>query len=311
MKDLSKLKFLVIGDIMLDKYVIGDVERISPEAPVPVVDVKKEYCTLGGCGNVAKNLTAVGVQTVCIAACGTGIEKDKLQQIMREKHITSNMVSSRNRVTTVKERIISGDRSTQLLRIDRENTEKVEADRLVTEIHHVIRTNMFVPDVILVSDYNKGVITGELMVFLEELTDKMDIKLIIDPKPSNQDTYSRAYAITPNQKEYKEMTIWENAAFKNIIVTRGSEGVFVARADKFGPVELPAETVEVYNVTGAGDSFVAIFSTCVGLGIDVIQATRIANKCAAHVVTKPGTTAVPYQIFKQVVRSILPEENIF
>ena len=292
---------------MLDKYVIGDVNRISPEAPVPVVDVKKEYCTLGGCGNVAKNLSTLKTQTVCIAACGTGQEREKLMSIMANKHIKANLVNCRNRVTTIKERIISGDRSTQLLRIDRETTEPVEAARIMTEVNHVIRTQMFIPDVILVSDYNKGVITGNLMVFLEELAHKMDIKLIIDPKPSNQHVYSQAYAITPNYKEYKTMSIWENAYFKNIIVTRGSDGVFVARADKFGPVEIDAEAVEVFNVTGAGDSFVAIFSVCAAMGIDVIQASRIANKCAAYVVTKPGTASVPWVVFKEAVQSIFPK----
>jgi D-beta-D-heptose 7-phosphate kinase/D-beta-D-heptose 1-phosphate adenosyltransferase len=103
------------------------------------------------------------------------------------------------------------------------------------------------------------------------------------------------------------MNIWEHTGFENIIVTKGSEGVFVARAEKFGPVELPAEPVEVFNVTGAGDSFVAIFSICVGVGIDVIQASRIANKCAAYVVTKPGTTSVPSEVFKTAVRSIYPK----
>lgn len=304
MDKLSKLKILVVGDIMLDKYIIGNVERISPEAPVPIVDVKNEYCTLGGCGNVARNLSKLGVQTTCIAACGMGPERDKLIKIMAEKHIRSNMVNCRKRPTTIKERIISEDRSTQLLRIDRESTDPIDADRFITEINHVIRTKMFVPDIILISDYNKGVITDDLMEYIEFICYKMEIKLIIDPKPENQYVYAQAFAITPNEKEYQKMTIWESSHFKNIIVTRGKDGVSIVQAEKYAPVDIQAEKVEVYNVTGAGDSFVSIFSVCIGLGIDIIQATRIANKCAAYVVTKPGTTAVPPAIFMKAVTSI-------
>lgn len=307
MNDLSKLKILVIGDIMLDKYVIGDVERISPEAPVPIVDVKKEYCTLGGCGNVAKNLSKLGVQTTCIAACGTGPEREKLNEIMSHKHIRPAMINCRNRSTTVKERIISENRNTQLLRIDRESRDPIDSHLIITELNHVLRTKMFVPDIILISDYNKGVITAGLMSYIEIMCDKMDIKLIIDPKPTNESAYNKAFAITPNHKEHREMHSLSSPLFKNIIITHGADGVFIARAEKFGPVEIPAEAVEVYNVTGAGDSFVAIFSVCIGLGIDVIQATRIANKCAAYVVTKPGTTAVPPAIFLKAVTSIFPE----
>jgi bifunctional ADP-heptose synthase (sugar kinase/adenylyltransferase) len=177
----------------------------------------------------------------------------------------------------------------------------------ITEINHVIRTQMFVPDIILISDYNKGVITRDLMSYIENLCEKMGIKLIIDPKPSNETAYHNAFAITPNDRECKEMKFLDSPLFKNVIVTHGADGVFILKAEKFNPIGIPAETVEVYNVTGAGDSFVSIFSVCIGLGIDVLQATRIANKCAAYVVTKPGTTAVPPAIFMKAVTSIFTE----
>jgi rfaE bifunctional protein kinase chain/domain len=308
---VSKLKILVVGDIMLDKYVIGNVNRISPEAPVPIVDVQQEYCTLGGCGNVAKNLSKVGVQTICVAACGVGPEQDKLINLMRAKNINAHMINCRDRVTTIKERIISGDSNTQLLRIDRESTGSVKAARVIGEIIYIIGTKMFIPDIILVSDYNKGVITETLMLYLEELSYKKGIKLIIDPKPENKYVYNQAYAITPNSKEFKSMDIWDNASFKNVIVTMGSDGVLIHKAENFNTMQISAEAVEVFNVTGAGDSFVAIFSICVGLGIDVVQSCRIANKCAAYVVTKPGTAVVPPSVFMKMLTSILPKEKLF
>jgi D-beta-D-heptose 7-phosphate kinase/D-beta-D-heptose 1-phosphate adenosyltransferase len=308
MNKLGELQILVIGDIMLDKYVIGDVERISPEAPVQVVDVTGEFCTLGGCGNVAKNLANLGVQVVCVAACGSGTEKDKLIQIMKEKGIQPNMVSCRKRITTVKERIVAADRSTHLLRIDRETREKVDPTVLATEIGHVVNTQLFKPDIILISDYNKGVITPSLMDMIQDVSEINKAKLIIDPKPSNKQCYSKAFAITPNHKEFEQMKeLVDNPHFENIIVTKGPAGVSIIKSDTPGTVSIPAEKAEVFNVSGAGDSFVSIFSISIGMGIDVIQSTRIANKCSSYVVTKPGTIAVPYEIFRNAVLSIFPK----
>lgn len=308
MKKLSELKILVIGDIMLDKYVIGSVNRISPEAPVPVVDVKKEYCTLGGCGNVAKNLSTIGVQTSCIAACGIDMERDRLMSLMKKKNITPQLVYCRDRVTTLKERIISEDRSTQLLRVDRETRKPIDEIKIKTELNHVIGTQEFIPDIILISDYNKGFITPQLMYHINDVAERIYAKLIIDPKPSNRECYTKAFAITPNNKEFEQMReIVNNQYFENIIVTHGNQGVSIVKSNGFGMVDLPAEKVEVFNVTGAGDSFVAIFSICIGLGIDVVQASRIANKCAAYVVTKSGTASVPLEVFKNAVKSIFPK----
>lgn len=311
MNNLGKIKVLVVGDIMLDKYVIGEVNRISPEAPVAVVDVKKEYCTLGGCGNVAKNLASLGIQTYCVAACGAGTEKDKLINIMISKNIEPHMVNCRDRVTTIKERIISGDRSTQLLRIDRETISHIPSEKIITEIKHVIETNLFIPNIILVSDYCKGVITFELMQYIIKTADRINAKIIIDPKPQNLLIYKKAFAITPNKQEYDKMKVdlKKIDGFDYIVVTAGADGVYVMakKSDKKNSIYLPAEPVEVFNVTGAGDSFVAVFSACVGFGMDVVQASRVANKCAAYVVTKPGTSAVPFAIFKNSILSIYPK----
>lgn len=308
MKNVKDLKILVIGDIMIDRYVIGNVERISPEAPVPVVDVSNEYCTLGGCGNVAKNLARIGVQTYCISACGTSEESNTLISLMKDKNIVSHMAHCRNRLTTIKERIIAKDRSTQLLRIDRETRAPVEAGKILVELGHLIYSGRVIPDIILISDYNKGVITRDLMREIEDISFKKNIKIIIDPKPENEQSYGCAYAITPNIKEYHAMKTLESVRYTNIIVTKGSEGVCIFRMEDGGnPIDIPAEKVDVFNVTGAGDSFVSVFSTCVGMGIDVLQSSRIANKCAAHVVTRPGTSSVPIEIFENAVKSIFPK----
>jgi len=308
MNELNKLKILVVGDIMLDKYVIGNIERISPEAPVPVVDVTKEYYTLGGCGNVARNLSKLGVETYCVGAAGLDGNKDILMQTLRLSNIHAHITQIKKRPTTVKERIIAKDRSTQLLRIDREDRSQISHEKIISEIRHIMISNCVTPDIILVSDYNKGVVTRELMKELEQISYKSDIKLIIDPKPANYNIYEKAWAITPNEKEFGSMTLRQYDFFDNVIVTLGAKGVKIVKSyncDK--TCRIAGEPVDVFNVTGAGDSFVAVFSTCAALGMDVINSSRIANKCAAYAVTKPGTSSVPLEIFNKAVKSLFPE----
>jgi rfaE bifunctional protein kinase chain/domain len=295
---LSELSILTVGDIMLDKYVIGDVKRISPEAPVPVVEVIKEFHTLGGCGNVAKNISTLGTKSYCVSSCGSDLEGDIIHNLLERQKIRGRM-ATRN-PTTVKERIIANHRQIQMLRIDRENTEDILASKIITEINFLLKVDNLKPDIIIVSDYNKGVITRELMTFLENLP----AKLIIDPKPQHQYRYKKCYAITPNENEYRNMSIWENEGFKNLIITCGKDGVFIPRSD-VGTFEIPGNEVEVYNVTGAGDSFVSIFSICIGIGLDVLQSSKVANTCAAYVVTKPGTSCVPYDVFQYAVELVL------
>jgi rfaE bifunctional protein kinase chain/domain len=308
MKKREDLKILVVGDIMLDKYVVGSVNRISPEAPVPIVDVTEEYYTLGGCGNVAQNLAQLGINTTCVAACGSGPKKDDLYYVLKLNNIQHNIVTDRGRPTTIKERIISENRQTQLLRIDRESRQPVNEAKIITEIKFVVFTRLFKPDIILVSDYNKGVVTLDVMKYITSLCNKIDAKLIIDPKPENQHAYIYGcYAITPNEQEYEKMYDINYSHFDNIIVTKGKEGVTIVKSRDAYIQAIPGESVEVYNVTGAGDSFVSIFSICIGMGIDIIQACRIANKCAAYVVTQPGTTVVPKLVFEQGVESIFPK----
>jgi rfaE bifunctional protein kinase chain/domain len=293
------LKILVIGDIMLDKYVIGNVDRISPESPVPVVEVMEEFYTLGGCGNVAKNLATIGAQTACVAVSGKDKGHQTLHLLMGKYNIKARLVLGSKRPTTVKERIISNHRQIQMLRIDRESKDEVYYKKIISEIAFLKNIKHFHPDIILVSDYCKGVITRDLMKLLET----MPAKLIIDPKPAHQYLYKKCFAMTPNEKEYGQMDIWENEGFENVIVTRGKDGVTVYRP-RTPYINIPGNEVEVYNVTGAGDSFVAVFSICVGLGLNVLEATKVANSCAAYVVTKPGTSCVPYDIFKYAVELV-------
>jgi rfaE bifunctional protein kinase chain/domain len=302
MEGIDKVKILVVGDIMLDKYVVGDVKRISPEAPVPVVHVTNEYNTLGGCGNVVRNLTELGVQVDCLASIG---KFENGQCISENLNIigAGNFLFFGSVITTVKERIISTDRKVQMLRVDREKIQPVPASLPVDILTRGTAGNPDY-DMIIVSDYAKGMITNDLMKYLKEL----GIKIIVDPKPSNDVLYNGVYMITPNEKEWDQMrfsSAYNLDQVPYILVTRGKNGMLLIEDLKDKSYEnvwaIPAEPVDVYNVSGAGDTVVAVLSTCLSMGFSELDSAYIANKCAGYVVTQPGTSVVPKNKFIQIV----------
>ena len=199
LKKLEEVKILVVGDIMLDKYVVGEVSRISPEAPVPVVKVLREYSTLGGCGNVVRNLSELGITVHCAASIASDSYGRKVLDLLNACHATS-LVSFSSSKTTVKERIIADQRQVQMLRIDREEIFPIDSTQIIEDIK--LRLNgQCSYDMIIVSDYAKGLITFDLMEFLRTI----NISIIIDPKPEHGDLYGRPLMITPNKKEWEKM----------------------------------------------------------------------------------------------------------
>jgi len=298
MRKIEELKILVVGDIMLDHYIEGSVNRISPEAPVPVVDVTKEYFRLGGCGNVVSNLRSIGVYTDCISAIGHDQNGRKIIELL--KQIGSREIISRNSdmITTTKTRIISNDRHIQMLRYDSETIKYISppTDMIINEY-----------DVIIVSDYAKGLITQKLMDVLR----RTNTKIIIDPKPKNMSLYKGIYAITPNEKEFEEArdelnSLAINGEVKNIVNTLGKDGIKVTQVNDYELTahHIKAKPVDVYNVSGAGDTVVAVLSTCVAMGYNILDSAQVANVCAGWAVTQPGTTAISKQIFENAIRSI-------
>jgi bifunctional ADP-heptose synthase (sugar kinase/adenylyltransferase) len=154
----------------------------------------------------------------------------------------------------------------------------------------------FNPDIIIVSDYNKGVVTRDLLYYLEELP----IKLIIDPKPENQYRYKKCFLITPNEKEYMKMSLWENPGLKNIIVTRGKDGITIIRSEgNYGPIDIPGNEAQVYNVTGCGDVVVSVMAVCISMGMSIEDSATTSNFCAAHTATLPGTSLLSKEKFEQ------------
>ncbi|NPA41509.1 MAG: D-glycero-beta-D-manno-heptose-7-phosphate kinase [Aquificae bacterium] len=299
---LKNLKILVVGDIILDRYLYGKVERISPEAPVPVVEVEREEVRLGGAGNVASNLVSLGVQTFLTGVVGEDPSGEKTLELLKEKSINS-LVATDSRPTTEKTRVVS--MSQQLLRIDREDRNKVSGQAL-KHIREAILEGEY--DGIIISDYAKGVITHKVM---EAVKDK-EAFFSVDPRPINKTLYTGANLITPNEKELREMTdplgkeeievlgkvLKKELDIDTLVVTRGSRGMtlFTDKVQSF-----PARAKEVYDVTGAGDTVVATLTAFYLGGAGWEEACELANICAGIVVGEFGTASVtPEEVLREL-----------
>ena len=302
MKKLEDIQILVVGDIMLDKYVVGDVSRISPEAPVPIVRVNNEYSTLGGCGNVVRNIAELGARVTCSASVGNDGAGRVILSLLDNIGAISKLVFD-SRLTSVKERIIADQRMVQMLRIDREINDFVDHKKVIAEMKS---RNKFEYDMIVVSDYNKGMICLDLMDYLRTL----DIPIIIDPKPCNGFIYDRPLMITPNKEEWNDMGEAAECNPEFVLVTEGRDGMTLYDYRQgSAQIKIPGKPVDVYNVSGAGDTVVAVMALCLALDIYPDKAARIANDCAAYVVTQAGTSTVPKNIFMNSISNHYPTMN--
>ena len=299
-KDIVKIlqafkdaKILVVGDLMLDHYIMGDVERISPEAPVPVVDVSEDEYTLGGAGNVIRNLSSIGCKVHVLSTVGTDDHGQLLKNLLSEHAETSNVICDPTRRTTRKTRIVT-ESGAQLLRIDRE-------DRVPFNIepHHIEIPRDI--DIIIVSDYAKGMITDELMQLLKS----SGIPIIVDPKPINSSMYNDVFMITPNLKEYREMIEYPDV--KYTLKTLGKDGMVLIDHKNKQDTIIEGREVKVFNVSGAGDTVISIMAACmaVGLNDDYVECATIANLAAGLVVTKPGTATITDQELMRILDKVL------
>ncbi|MGB9678359.1 MAG: bifunctional heptose 7-phosphate kinase/heptose 1-phosphate adenyltransferase, partial [Candidatus Ratteibacteria bacterium] len=264
-KNLQKYnssRILVIGDIILDHFIFGDVERISPEAPVPVIEVKKEFFKLGGCGNVALNIKNMGGIVFLLSSIGKDENGNILKDLIKSEKI-ENFLIEREIPTIIKTRVIA--RTQQVARIDREKIESLNAFEFEL-LKKVISDKVKNFDLIVVSDYGKGFITKKLLDFLK----RFDKKIIVDPKPKHFAFYKNVFCITPNQNEaitgigkiniekFEDIVktgieIVKKINCKNLIITLGKNGMLVYE-NKKNIYHLPAVAKDVFDVTGAGDT---------------------------------------------------------
>jgi D-glycero-beta-D-manno-heptose-7-phosphate kinase len=293
---------LVIGDIMLDKYILGKVKRISPEAPIPVLTVEEERYVPGGAANAAHNITTLGAGAHLLGVAGKDPAGEILVAEAKAQHInTDYLVFSEHKPTTQKIRAI-GNRY-QLLRIDYENRDDIsdELPRLIESLER-----MDAVDAIIVSDYDKGTITPEVMAAVKAFARKRDTLLLVDPKPNHKSLYQDVTLITPNRKEAAQMSgiqiettaDIEAAGQKlmtelncNVLITRGAEGMSLFKPDD-PPVHIPTQTQEVFDVSGAGDTVIATTALALCSGASLREAAILANHAAGIKVGKLGTTPV-------------------
>lgn len=315
---MGRSRILILGDIMLDEYLFGTVTRISPEAPVPVVEIGSTKLLLGGAANVAANIRALGDEAILIGTVGDDEAAVKLSQLLKERHISRDfLVNDESRQTTIKTRIIA--HSQQVVRADRESQHELDAD---TE-HRVLKRFTSVIDGIkgvIISDYGKGVITRTLLEQVIDLCVSRDIFVAVDPKETHFFNYKRVSLITPNhheagfaygrrihtEKDLLEVGngLLERLEARAILITRGAQGMSLF-SNGLPPTHIPTFARQVYDVTGAGDTVIATFVAAVCAGADLIEAAIIANAAAGHTVGEIGTATVTVpQLQKELERNI-------
>ena len=293
---------LVIGDLMIDHYIWGSATRLSAEAPVPIVNVKNESTTLGGAGNVVQNLVALGAKVMVAGVIGNDAAGSQLIEILEGEGVKTNTIIKDNtRSTTVKTRILVG--SHQLVRVDREVTDAVSQE-LEDELIEKLSANIDSVDIVILSDYNKGLFAPGLTQRLIKIANERGKKVVVDPKGLNYEKYQGAYIIKPNRKELAEAaktekisniaelqnaakTIFQQTGATYLIVTLSEEGIAIVteQSNKL----LPVKATEVFDVTGAGDTVIAAIAYFIALGLPVDEACELANYAAAIVIRHIGS----------------------
>jgi rfaE bifunctional protein kinase chain/domain len=298
-------RILVLGDAMLDEYLWGAVSRISPEAPVPVVEILKESLKLGGGANVALNIKTLGDEPILVGAIGEDGNGDKMISSLSQAGIeSSGIFRDHTRTTTIKTRIIAHNQ--QVVRADRENTEEISAE-LTRKIMTFVGDRVKEIDGIIISDYGKGVITLGLLSELIEMCRRNDLFVAVDPKDAHFMNYRRVSLITPNHheagfvygkrirnEEILQEVGWGLLKRLNVdalLITRGEKGMSLFEADG-GLTHFPTRAKKVYDVTGAGDTVISAFTCAVAAGANYREATLICNHAAGLVVGEVGTAQV-------------------
>ncbi len=317
MDRLAGTKILVVGDAMLDHYEWGEAERISPEAPVPIVRVVRQEWKLGGAGNVAQNVAALGGNPSLVAICGTDSAGERLSALCAAAGFEAHLVPCPERPTTCKTRIIASHQ--QMLRVDHENTAPLSPPT-AAQLRHQARQYAEAAAIIL-SDYGKGVVHEAL---LQELAGHP--RLFLDPKPCHFPLYRQAYCMTPNTKEASEgagiaitdpasaiaagQRLLQRYGLATLVLTLGAEGMAVFLPGE-GIFHVPTVAQQVFDVTGAGDTVIATLALGVGAGAHLLDAAILANIAAGIVVGRLGTAAPTSEELRQAAaacRDIQPQK---
>ncbi len=299
----AQRKVVILGDVMLDEFVWGDVSRISPEAPVPVVDVRRESVHLGGAANVLANVVALGACACVVGVVGDDSAGDRLRTSLKDaspRQSDDYLVVAKGRPSTTKTRIIAHNQL--VVRADREQRSAVNGEveqQLLASLKRALED----ADAFVVSDYDKGVVTQRILAEILDLAYRR-VPVLIDPKIRNFAHYRPATLITPNHHEALRMTsleedsdeglhkaaqaIRERLGCDAVLITRGDRGIMLLQGDS-DPVYVETAAREVFDVTGAGDTVIATLATALAAGASMLEAATLANHAAGIVVGKIGT----------------------
>jgi len=311
---LRGARVLTVGDVMLDRYVSGDVERISPEAPIPVLRVRAERVMLGGAGNVAANLAALGGGGPLVAAVGGDSAGDEVRRLLdRLENTEAQLCVDEDRHTTLKTRFVGA--AQQLMRADVESAEPIRGAVLAEVLEHV-RAHVAEAGAVVLSDYGKGLLTEEVIAAVIEAARRAGVPVIVDPKGHDYTRYRGADLVTPNKKELFEATqmalggdaevaaacrhLIDACGIGGVLATRSAEGMTLVLRDA-APRHFKAEAREVFDVSGAGDTVVAALALALAAGAAAEDAAQLANIAAGVVVGKAGTATVGAEELAQAI----------
>lgn len=301
-------KVLIIGDVMIDSYMWGHVSRISPEAPVPIVSVSKKESRLGGAANVALNVQAMGALPILCSVIGTDVYGNLFLDLLKEQKLTQKgILKSRGRTTTIKTRVIGNNH--QMLRVDEEienDISNIETSQLSGRIAQLIKSEK--PGVIIFEDYDKGLITAQLIKEVTRVARDKNIPIVVDPKRKNFNNYKDVTVFKPNVKELKEglKTDFDHHNLKSLekalslfraknkietaLITLSEKGIYIS--NKKTKVIIPAHIRNIADVSGAGDTVVSIAALCCSLNLDPIVTATLANLAGGLVCEKVGVVPV-------------------
>jgi D-beta-D-heptose 7-phosphate kinase / D-beta-D-heptose 1-phosphate adenosyltransferase len=293
-----------VGDVMLDQFVYGKVERISPEGPIPILRMERQVMTLGGMGNVVRNLASLGSQFHVVTVIGDDVEGNHIRHLLQELNANeAHLLTVKGCSTTVKTRYIAG--SQQIVRVDRETDACLDSEisqRIIDHIQSQVTTK-----VLVLSDYGKGVLTSSVCKQLIDHALQNKQVIVVDPKGNDYERYIGASVVTPNRQELKQASgmpvktdkeviaasryLISTFKFGAVVATLSEHGMIVVSSDG-NAIHIPAEAKEVYDVSGAGDTVVATLASALTVGLPLLQASCLANAAAGIVVGKIGTAAV-------------------
>ena len=300
---LLNCKVFCLGDLMLDKYIVGTTNRISPEGPIPVLDIKKEVGMLGGVGNVVRNLSTLATETYLVSLVGDDLASKEVEKKLNNINIYNNLIKDPSRPTIIKSRFIANNQ--QILRVDKEKITSINK-KIEKKVYEFSKKQILKTNAVVISDYNKGLITENILKKIISFAKIHKKPIIVDPKSSNFSKYRGATIITPNIKELeavlKKKIINEKQIidfsrkliskfnFNYLLVTMGKSGMILISRKQKKIVKLKAESEEVFDVSGAGDTVVSYIAAGLASSLKIEEVVEIANLAAGVVVNKTGTS---------------------